>query len=130
MSKIVPSPDWFVGLDSLNLCENGHFVDSVTVEVNLKFNEIEYIIFNFFLFPRPIRLMPERTMGLRLRPRIGRLRRKGPFFGSPTHIRSTRRALFSTRINTAYQLLHPFPLLRLVQYVKNHFCFVCICNFA
>ncbi|HIE82522.1 MAG TPA: hypothetical protein EYQ00_01140, partial [Dehalococcoidia bacterium] len=26
--------DWFVGLDSLNLCENGHFVDSVTVEVS------------------------------------------------------------------------------------------------
>jgi hypothetical protein len=33
MSKLVPSPDWFVGLDSLNLCENGHFIDSVTVEV-------------------------------------------------------------------------------------------------
>ena len=34
MSKLVPSPDWFVGLDSLNLCENGHFVESVTVEVS------------------------------------------------------------------------------------------------
>ena len=34
MSKLVPSPDWFVGLDSLNLCENGHFIDSVTVEVS------------------------------------------------------------------------------------------------
>ena len=33
MSKLVPSPDWFVGLDGLNLCENGKFVDSVTVEV-------------------------------------------------------------------------------------------------
>ena len=33
ISKLVPSPDWFVGLDSLNLCENGHFIDSVTVEV-------------------------------------------------------------------------------------------------
>ncbi len=36
MSKIVPSPDWFVGLDSLNLCENGHFVDTVTVEVKYR----------------------------------------------------------------------------------------------
>ena len=34
MSKLVPSPDWFVGLDGLNLCENGKFVDSVTVEVH------------------------------------------------------------------------------------------------
>ena len=34
MSKLVPSPDWFVGLDGLNLCENGRFVDSVTVEVS------------------------------------------------------------------------------------------------
>lgn len=33
MSKIVPSPDWFVGLDSLNLCEGGRFVESVTVQV-------------------------------------------------------------------------------------------------
>lgn len=32
MSKLVPSPDWFVGLDGLDLCENGKFVDSVTVE--------------------------------------------------------------------------------------------------
>ena len=36
MSKLVPSPDWFVGLDSLNLCENGNFVETVTVEVSLR----------------------------------------------------------------------------------------------
>ena len=34
MSKLVPSPDWFVGLDSLNLCKNGRFVDSVQIEVS------------------------------------------------------------------------------------------------
>jgi len=34
MAKMVPSPDWFVGLDSLNLCENGHFVETVTIEVH------------------------------------------------------------------------------------------------
>ena len=38
MSKLVPSPDWFVGLDGLDLCENGKFVDSVTVEVH---NELD-----------------------------------------------------------------------------------------
>ena len=27
MTKIVPSPDWFVGLDSLDLCMDGEFVD-------------------------------------------------------------------------------------------------------
>ena len=35
MSKLVPSPDWFVGVDSLNLCENGHFVETIKVEVIL-----------------------------------------------------------------------------------------------
>ena len=36
MSKLVPSPDWFVGLDSLSLCDggSGRFVDSVTVEAD------------------------------------------------------------------------------------------------
>jgi len=34
MAKLIPSPDWFVGLDSLNLCENGHFVDTVTIEAD------------------------------------------------------------------------------------------------
>ena len=33
MSKLVPSPDWFVGVDSLNLCENGHFVETIKIEV-------------------------------------------------------------------------------------------------
>ncbi len=35
MSKLVPSPDWFVGLDSLDLCENGRFIDTLTIEVFL-----------------------------------------------------------------------------------------------
>ena len=35
MSKLVPSPDWFVGLDSLDLCgPNGRFLDSLTVEAD------------------------------------------------------------------------------------------------
>jgi hypothetical protein len=36
MAKLVPSPDWFVGLDSLNLCKNGHFIDTLEVEVTTK----------------------------------------------------------------------------------------------
>ena len=40
MSKLVPSPDWFVGLDSLDLCKNGRFVDSVKIEVST-FNSLE-----------------------------------------------------------------------------------------
>ena len=34
MTKIVPSPDWFVGLDSLDLCSQGAFVKSVITEVS------------------------------------------------------------------------------------------------
>jgi len=32
-SRIVPSPDWFVGLDSFNLCIGGEWVDSVAIKV-------------------------------------------------------------------------------------------------
>ena len=35
MSKLQPSPDWFVGLDSIDLCgSGGHFVDTLTVEAD------------------------------------------------------------------------------------------------
>lgn len=34
MTKIVPSPDWFIGLDSLDLCSQGSFVDSVITEAS------------------------------------------------------------------------------------------------
>jgi len=32
MTKLIPSPDWFIGLDSLDLCSLGSFVESVTIE--------------------------------------------------------------------------------------------------
>ncbi|NXO79951.1 SPON2 protein, partial [Sitta europaea] len=31
--RIVPSPDWFVGVDSLNLCEGDHWMDEVSVDL-------------------------------------------------------------------------------------------------
>ena len=35
VSKLQPSPDWFVGLDSIDLCgSGGHFVDTLTVEAD------------------------------------------------------------------------------------------------
>lgn len=34
VSRLVPSPDWFIGLDSFNLCVDGNWVDSLTVEVD------------------------------------------------------------------------------------------------
>lgn len=36
MTKLVPSPDWFIGLDSLELCSQGSFVESVTTEVSIQ----------------------------------------------------------------------------------------------
>ena len=44
MTKMVPSPDWFIGLDSLNLCQGGHFVDSLTMEVGVDVIAILVII--------------------------------------------------------------------------------------
>ena len=41
---MVPSPDWFIGLDSLNLCQGGHFVDSLTMEVGVDVIAIKIII--------------------------------------------------------------------------------------
>ena len=34
ISKIVPSPDWFLGIDSVDLCDAGRWVDSVHLQVS------------------------------------------------------------------------------------------------
>ncbi|XP_026284618.1 uncharacterized protein LOC113210724 [Frankliniella occidentalis] len=34
MSRIVPSPDWFVGIDSFDLCVDGGWIDTITIEVD------------------------------------------------------------------------------------------------
>ncbi|GLV44174.1 M-spondin [Carabus blaptoides fortunei] len=34
MSRIVPSPDWFIGIDSFDLCVDGNWIDSITIEVD------------------------------------------------------------------------------------------------
>ena len=36
MSRIVPSPDWFIGIDSFDLCVNGNWLDSITIEVSVR----------------------------------------------------------------------------------------------
>lgn len=33
MSRIIPSPDWFIGIDNFDLCVNGNWLDSITIEV-------------------------------------------------------------------------------------------------
>ncbi len=33
ISKLVPSPDWFIGIDSLDLCVNSKWLDSISIEV-------------------------------------------------------------------------------------------------
>ncbi|GJQ82557.1 hypothetical protein Trydic_g13012 [Trypoxylus dichotomus] len=34
MARIIPSPDWFIGIDSFDLCVNGNWLDSITIEVD------------------------------------------------------------------------------------------------
>lgn len=34
MTRIVPSPDWFIGIDSFQLCVGGSWIDTVTVEMD------------------------------------------------------------------------------------------------
>lgn len=33
MVKMIPSPDWFVGVDSLNLCEGNRWKQGVTIDL-------------------------------------------------------------------------------------------------
>ncbi|KAE8744323.1 hypothetical protein FOCC_FOCC009047 [Frankliniella occidentalis] len=33
--RVVPSPDWFIGVDSLDLCRGNHWIDSIAIEVVL-----------------------------------------------------------------------------------------------
>ncbi|XP_046648077.1 spondin-1-like isoform X1 [Daphnia pulicaria] len=35
ISKLVPSPDWFIGIDSLDLCVNSKWLDSISIEVGV-----------------------------------------------------------------------------------------------
>ncbi len=33
VSKLIPSPDWFIGIDGLELCRAGRFLDEIQEEV-------------------------------------------------------------------------------------------------
>jgi hypothetical protein len=47
ITKIVPSPDWFIGLDSLDLCREGEFIDQISLEVSVL---VLFIISIFWVF--------------------------------------------------------------------------------
>lgn len=32
--KIIPSPDWFIGLDSYDLCQHGHWINTAELKVS------------------------------------------------------------------------------------------------
>ncbi|XP_021707923.1 spondin-2 [Aedes aegypti] len=34
ITKIIPSPDWFIGLDSYDLCSDGQWVDDITLDLH------------------------------------------------------------------------------------------------
>lgn len=46
MSRIVPSPDWFIGIDSFDLCVNGNWLDSITIEVSQSLKYVNNICAN------------------------------------------------------------------------------------
>lgn len=33
MVKMIPSPDWFVGVDSINLCKDNQWTEEVTIDL-------------------------------------------------------------------------------------------------
>lgn len=34
MARMIPSPDWFIGVDGFDLCVDGNWLDSITIEVD------------------------------------------------------------------------------------------------
>ncbi|XP_052740986.1 spondin-2-like [Bicyclus anynana] len=34
MARMIPSPDWFIGVDGFDLCVDGNWIDSITIEVD------------------------------------------------------------------------------------------------
>ena len=34
ITKIIPSPDWFIGIDSVELCKDGKWVEHLTLDLN------------------------------------------------------------------------------------------------
>ncbi|XP_055526825.1 spondin-2 [Wyeomyia smithii] len=34
ITKVIPSPDWFIGLDSFNLCSSGRWIDNITIDLS------------------------------------------------------------------------------------------------
>lgn len=50
VARINPSPDWFIGVDSFQLCVEGNWVDTVTVEVSREFFS-PFFLSLFFVFP-------------------------------------------------------------------------------
>ncbi|XP_026748868.2 spondin-2 [Galleria mellonella] len=34
IARMIPSPDWFIGVDSFDLCVDGNWLDSITIEVD------------------------------------------------------------------------------------------------
>ena len=49
ITKIVPSPDWFIGLDSVSLCKDGLFIPAFNTEVVIDFKNV--ILLEYQAFP-------------------------------------------------------------------------------
>lgn len=46
----MPSPDWFIGIDGFDLCVNGNWLDSITIEVSITCITDLFLIYLFFVF--------------------------------------------------------------------------------
>ena len=63
MTKLVPSPDWFIGLDSIDLCREGQFTQHLTVEVRiilkLDWSLLHFSIVKVYLTLKGLGIYPE-----------------------------------------------------------------------
>lgn len=79
ISKMVPSPDWFIGIDGFDLCKNGKWLDSITIEaIKPPFRLDSY---SMALCLRWTRWTPARTTGSRSRRPTGRPSRRASCTG-------------------------------------------------
>ena len=57
VTKIVPSPDWFIGLSSIELCRNGHFINRYEEEVET--DKMSLILFHpYIIVMCPLQAFP------------------------------------------------------------------------
>ena len=118
LTKLVPSPDWFIGLDSLDLCQDNNFIDSITTEVRPFECALKDLNVDLFCFRLSL-LMQEQIMGSHSPPPTGPPTPRGSYSRSQASTPHTPQDHSITHIWPSCPPLLLFRLLRLVYHPQK-----------